>query len=106
MVNGPTTREEWLGRAARLLQPEIEERTGRTVNAYRIGVGDLGKKTLGECWAKSLTEDSVSEITITLRHSVAPADLLGTLVHEMIHAAGVRGHRRNFAKAGRECELS
>ena len=38
--------------------------------------------------------------------AVAPADLLGTLVHEMIHAAGVRGHRRNFAQAGRQCELS
>ena len=105
-VNGSTTREEWLSRAANLLQPIIEERTGRTVNAYRIGVGDLGIRTLGLCWAKSLTQDSVSEITITLRHSVEPSKMLGTLVHEMIHAAGVRGHRRDFAKAGRECGLT
>ena len=97
-VNGSTTREEWLGHAAQLLRPHIEERTGRTVNAYRIGVGDLGIRTLGLCWAKSLTQDSVSEITITLRHSVEPAKMLGTLVHEMIHAAGVRGHRRDFAE--------
>ena len=36
-VNGSTTREEWLGRAARLLQPEIEEahRPNRQRLSYR-----------------------------------------------------------------------
>ena len=100
------TREDWLSRAAGLLVPIIEERTTLHVNAYRIGVGDLGAKTLGECWPKAATDDSVSEITITLRHDTTPQKILGTLVHELLHAAGIHGHRRDFAKAGRDVGLT
>ena len=53
--------------------------------------------------------DGAIEISMTLRqqqdyHS-EPHVILGILIHECIHASGIRGHYRDFQKAGREMGL-
>ena len=101
-------REKWLHEATlRMVQP-MSELAGLTIHPdkIRVGVGDIGSaNAIGVCYPAEWSEDGVREITVHLRHKTASHRILGTLVHELIHAAGIRGHRKDFARAGRSLGL-
>lgn len=64
------------------------------------------KRVLGECWKPDVSEDGQSHIFISpmLDSSV---DVLGVLVHELIHAwdQGESGHRGKFIEAAKDLGL-
>ena len=99
------TREQWLAAAVDRLRPALHDLAGLTVPAVRISCGDLGLHRQGRCFPPDWTADEVPEIAISLRHRPAAAPIVGTLIHYMIHAAGVRKHYRTFQAAAARCGL-
>ena len=99
------TREQWLARAVDRLRPALHDLAGLTVPEVRISCGDLGLHRQGRCFPTDWTADEVPEIAISLRHRPAAAPIVGTLIHYMIHAAGVRKHYRDFQAAAAHCGL-
>lgn len=102
---GYTTREEWLQAAADQLRPLLAERSGLTAPTVRIGVGWTSKgrrsAAIGECWKAAAAADGVNEITVRVTHNSDVLGVLGTLLHEMIHAAldCEDGHGGRFKRA-------
>lgn len=100
------TREAWLLAAAELLAPIIEDVAGAEMPPLRISVGFPGgtsnrKTTIGQCWPTSATGDGVNQIFMSpIRGEADTVNVLGTLLHEMIHAIDdcESGHRGNFAR--------
>ena len=78
---------------------------GTHLGDVRVGCGALPSRTLGLCYRSEVSADGVPEVTITLLHDTAPVRLLATLTHELIHAAGVFNHYRDFQSAGRKMGL-
>jgi hypothetical protein len=85
-------REAWLHEAVDYLAPLIENRAGLTPHPARVSVGwpssrgmSVKKKVIGECWATKATQDGVAQVFISpiLTDGIV---ILGTLVHELIHA--------------------
>ena len=97
-------REDWLTRFARLARPTYEANGLQLPDNLRIGVGWLGVSTLGVCWDTCVTTDGATEVTIAPRHDGAVM-VAGILSHELIHAAGIKGHRKDFADAGKPLGL-
>ena len=97
-------REDWLTRFARLARPVYAAQGLELPGNLRIGVGWLGVSTLGVCWDTCVTTDGATEITIAPQHDDAVM-VAGILAHEMIHAAGIKGHRKDFADAGKSLGL-
>lgn len=103
------TREEWLVAAieeTRLhvglavgseLPPVIRPACGFT------SAGQRGKR-IGECWTPDASADGATEILIDPRIDQA-REVLAILLHELIHAAGIRGHGKNFLAAARALHL-
>lgn len=97
------TREAWLGRAAEAMAPWLE---GEEVPAMRISVGFPGgrsnrNRTVGQCWPTTAAEDGVAQVFISpIRGAADTVDVLGTLLHEMIHAVDdcKDGHTGNFRR--------
>lgn len=98
-------REEWLGKAAVLLAEWLVE-AGEEVPPLRISVGFPGgnsnrKRVVGQCWKTTASEDGINQIFISpVRGESETRNVLGTLLHEMIHAVDdcETGHRGNFAR--------
>ena len=100
-------REDWLRRAADLLRPVLHDVAGLTVPEVRISCGLLAPRRLGICYPAEWTvTPAVREIAINLRHRAEAIPTLGTLIHYLIHAAGVRGHYPDFQSAARSCGLA
>jgi hypothetical protein len=98
------TREAWLIAAAGLLAPLLEE-VGEEMVPIRVSVGwpgGRGKKstTVGQCWNRASSADEVNQIFLSpVRGEEDTIHVLGTLLHEMIHAIDdCNGHRGNFAR--------
>lgn len=92
-------REDWLRDFAEKARPLFAAAGLEYPADLRIGAGDLGKKKAGASYAPAASSVGASEITISLRIDQTH-DVAGTLVHELIHAAGIRHHRPDFRKAG------
>lgn len=107
-MNVHTVREIWLLEFAKRARKHVHEKAGLIVpDRLRIGVGLLGtpgRPISGTTYAKGLASDGAVEITIAPR-TCDTRDVAGTLVHELIHACGVHGHQKDFAKAGRALGL-
>lgn len=104
------TREEWLNACARAIAPWVTVK-GRTMPEYRISCGwpsraalSRSRKRIGECWAPEVSADQVTEMFISPLIA-DPAEVAGIVAHELIHAAGVKGHRANFALVARTLDL-
>jgi hypothetical protein len=105
MSTAVDTREAWLIRAAERLA-ELLGAVGEEMPPIRVSVGwpgGRGKKSnvVGQCWPTSLAEDGVAQIFMSpVRGEDKTVDVLGTLLHEMIHAVDdcESGHRGNFAR--------
>jgi hypothetical protein len=104
-MSAPATREAWLLAAAEALTEPLAA-IGETVPELRVSVGFPGgsanrKKTIGQCWPTMSAADGVPQIFISpIRGEEETVDVLGTLLHEMIHAIDdcQDGHRKNFAR--------
>jgi hypothetical protein len=106
-MNEAVNREDWLGKAALQLADRVlvEE----DVPPLRISVGFPGgranrQRTIGQCWSTKSSDDGVNQIFMSpIRGEDSTRDVLGTLLHEMIHAVDdcESGHRGNFARIAR-----
>jgi hypothetical protein len=105
-------REWWLHQAATFLL-ELMEAAGVPTVPVRVscgwpssgGLGD-GPHVIGQCFPQVVCADGVSQIFISPRIAES-LQVLGTLLHELIHAAvGCQyGHRRQFSQPARRLGL-
>lgn len=103
--DGYETREEWLQAAIALLAPMVDYETQKqglmTPERIHVSVGfpstGRGGKRIGECWAKTASADESPHVFIhpSLSDGVR---VLGVLIHEMIHAVGIMGHKSDFRR--------
>lgn len=101
-------REAWLIQAAEAMTPWIREVVDPDFPEvkFRVSVGWPGgraKKTItvGQCWPTTSAEDGVAQIFISpMRGMADTVNVLGTLLHEMIHAYDdcKDGHTGRFIK--------
>lgn len=106
------TREEWLVAATTALKPSFLETGSAIPEKVRVTCGwpshggRAKKRVTGECWPAKKSADAHFEIFIapTLAASI---EVLGTLVHELVHAAvGLdAGHKAEFRKVATELGL-
>lgn len=97
-------REEWLEEAVEELRP-LFQKVGYPIPVkLRVACGwpSTGalaskQKRVGECWQPEASEDNIPQIFISPAVS-DDVEVLGILVHELIHAMGIRGHRKDFKK--------
>lgn len=105
MTETADNRESWLIIAATELAT-ILEAEGETMPPMRVSVGwpgGRGKKStvVGQCWPSTVAEDGVAQIFMSpVRGEADTLHVLGTLLHEMIHAVDdcTSGHKGNFAR--------
>jgi hypothetical protein len=109
-------REAWLEAAGTEIGALLAEQ-GLDVPKYRVSVGwpskggtSTKKRRVGECWKPEATDDGISQVYIspTLEK---PLDVLGVLVHEVIHAVVQvdtpdAGHRGPFVAAAKGIGLT
>jgi hypothetical protein len=105
-------REWWLYQAAMFLL-EMMDASGVAAVPVRVscgwpssgGLGD-GKHVIGQCFAQEVCADGVSQIFISPRIADS-IQVLGTLLHELIHASvGCQhGHRKPFSHPARRLGL-
>lgn len=93
------TREAYLLRAVDILRPAFWEAGGLIPAKVRVSVGfpKGGRRIVGQCWAPSAVSDGVVSMFISPVHKTA-IEALETLVHELVHAAGKKGHRGEYSK--------
>ena len=102
------TREAWLIAAAEELATLLED-AGEEMVPIRVSVGwpgGRGKKgnVVGQCWASTACADGVPQIFMSpVRGESDTQHVLGTLLHEMIHAIDdcQSGHRGRFIRVAR-----
>lgn len=106
----PSTREEWLAEAVRLMDDLLPDEVGR--GAFRVSVGfpvgkrgGRGGKVIGQCHYAAA--DGVPQLFIH-PELTKPVDVLHVLLHERIHAVlpvGA-GHGRLFGAVARHAGLT
>jgi len=96
-------REDWLTKAAEAMANWFVE-IDREVPPMRVSVGWPGGRakknvTVGQCWPTTAAEDGVAQIFLSpVRGAADTVNVLGTLLHEMIHAVDdcASGHAKDF----------
>lgn len=101
-----TTREAWLEAAVEAFRARfievgmpLPERVHVSVG-FGLGAKAESRKILGQCWKREASADGVNHIFISPEMGDT-AQVLATLLHELIHAAdnNDHGHRGAFAEA-------
>lgn len=103
---GHEAREAWLERAIEMLRPRFTEIGMPLPEHIHVSVGfgygirAESKYILGQTWATRASDDGVNHVFIGPQVG-DPAEMLVTLVHELIHVADdlKSGHRGAFAEA-------
>lgn len=91
-------REEWLLKAIDILLEEKFKPLGHKFNKIRVSVGFTSrKKAIGQWWVPSASEDNHSSIFLHPGHANT-VEILGTLVHELVHDVVGVGHGPKFKK--------
>ena len=99
-------REEWLMKAVDEIAP-IFGRHEINLPPVRVSVGFPPKKALakkgkalGVCFYPEATNDKIAQIFISPLVEEVTTDygVLAILVHELIHALGCKGHRKDFKR--------
>ena len=112
-VNTVANREAWLQAAASFLLDYLAEHTLARV-AVRVSCGwpvrggiARRRTVIGQCFPPALCQDGTPQIFISPRLSDS-LDVLGTLLHELLHASvGCQhGHRKAFSQAARQVGLA
>lgn len=98
-----TTREGWLQAAVAALRPMFEEQGEPLPEKLHVACGWPSTKAtakkqrrIGECWVAG-GEDGVPQMYIS-PVLVEHVEVLGVLVHELVHAVGHRGHKKGFKR--------
>lgn len=93
-----TTREEWL-QAFTTHARKVFKSHGYEIPDVRVSVGFTSKgakgRAIGECWQPEATEDKTVAIYIDPQLSDA-SRIADVHTHELIHACGIRGHKKDF----------
>jgi hypothetical protein len=106
------TREEWLIEVVDALRINfvaaghpLPERLGVTCGWPSSGGLRRSTRTVGECWSARASADGTTEIFISpyLGDGLGAAE---TLIHELVHAAGMMGHGREFSRLATAIGLS
>ena len=102
-----TNREAWLINAVEAMTPWITE-LDLEVPPMRVSVGWPGgrapRTTVGQCWPTTTTEDGIAQIFMSpVRGKDSTVDVLGTLLHEMVHAVDdcENAHNKGFIAIAR-----
>ncbi len=95
-----TARETWLQAAAEHMAAWFKQAGAQPVPPIRVAVGwakRAPKHSIGWCWHREVSADGVNEIQISPEKD-DPVQVLGVLLHEMIHASddGASNHRGYF----------
>lgn len=99
-----STREDWLKAAVQLLKPKVEGHGGNLPEKLHVLTSwpvSNSKKAVGMCFAKTWSKDESTYICISpLLGTEDLGELLGTLLHELVHAVvGVENnHNKRFKK--------
>lgn len=105
-------RETWLQTATEELK-ELFGRFGYELPEVHVSAGfpskggmSTKKRVLGECWKPAVSADGQSHIFINPMMD-SSVDVLGVLIHELIHAwdKGESGHRGAFVSAAKDLGL-
>jgi hypothetical protein len=104
-------REAWLAAAIVELRPELERVGAPLPKRVAVSCGfpsrsatSNSRRRIGECWHKSASDGQTPQTFITPLID-DPVEVLGILVHELVHAAGLMGHKADFAKPARALGL-
>lgn len=97
-------REPWLQSAISRLRPAYAK-VGLTLPAtIHVSVGfpstralSSSKRRIGECWMSAASRDGNPHIFISPLIETG-TEALACLVHELIHASGIKNHRADFAR--------
>jgi len=95
-------REQWLTELTDKLRPDFLAIHGMLPEKLRVtcgwpSKGGLAQKSrvIGECWPCKASADSTVEVFISPYVSDS-LQVASTLVHELVHASGAKGHRIAF----------
>lgn len=104
-----TARETWLQAAAETMALWIPQAGGNEIPPLRLSCGwakRASKKSIGWCWQREVSADGVNEIQVS-PEIAEPVQVLGTLLHEMIHASddGESKHSGYFGVVARAVGL-
>ena len=103
-------REQYLEKVVKKARPLFKKAGSPLPTNVRVASGHMGSgtrsKNIGECWHSSASEDKGREIWIR-PDQTNTLSVLGTLVHELCHAAlpDGTGHKKAFADLGRSMLL-
>lgn len=105
------TREEWLLAAVEVMRPWFDEFDKAVPTHVQVSIGYAKRsgKGIGWCYHPEVTEDQASTILISPEHMADdPVKILGTLLHELVHAAdgGISGHKGWFRLAATNLGLA
>lgn len=106
-----TNREQWLTRAASLLAPALRDAGAEVTVPVRLACGwpsrsplSRSQRRIGECWVPEASSDGVAEVFVSPLIDDT-TQVLGVVAHELIHASGINGHRRDFARVATALDL-
>lgn len=106
-----TSRELWLRESVKLLKPRIQDLkfVFPDDDKWSISVGFpvVGLKAIGECWMPQASKDGVHQQIFISPVLEDPVEVLGVVLHEMLHAAlpPTEGHGLVFTFAVRTLGL-
>lgn len=93
------TREEWLEAFTVELRPHLEAAGAKLPKRVKCSCGfassGIRSNTIGECWVPEASGAGVPELFIVPRLDDS-LEVAAVLLHELIHAAGIRGHGAEF----------
>lgn len=104
-------REEWLNQAVDELRPLFEPDYKVPELKISIGFPSKGglskKRVLGVCWKADAATDKICQIYInpTITEIQGEQGVLSVVAHELVHACGINGHGKEFAKCGMKIGL-
>jgi len=94
-----TTREAWLQAAITELAKDVNQHGQLPSNLHAIVSWPKGSTTaIGQCFSSHWTEDKSVYVSISPILG-KPVEVLATLLHELVHALGIKGHGSDFKVA-------
>jgi hypothetical protein len=111
-ISGSTeTREQWLGRAIEMMRPEFAAHGAPLPENLAVSCSwpsGNPRTVIGECWVAEASSRGYVEVFISpvLDQVSGIQGVLVTLCHELVHAAGRRGHGKEFKALAVELGLS
>jgi SprT-like family len=108
---GIETREQWLDRAIEMMRPEFAAAGAPLAENLAVSCSwpsGNPRTVIGECWVAEASSRGYVEVFISpvLDQVAGLQGVLVTLLHELVHAAGRRGHGKEFKALAVELGLT